>query len=221
MVNKTGDGSTSVASAQGGSNYCAIGHEKAANWGSHLRRAETSVTCRITGTADSFVFHDLWQGTRGDIGWVEVGTSYCDPGSWFRTWVQARYDPALNPSYKEYDIPGTPPIPGVNVVFKIQNSSGSIWKVLINGSTKGSFDMLAGGSTANSADVGLEVTPNATTSTVPQVKNRVLRRRKTSSTTYTSWNGQEPGQVESPLVGCYSSDTVWRQALNSSPSGCV
>lgn len=196
----------SVASA---TNLYGIGHEFDANFGMQATRVETAVTC--VGTGSGFVFDDMWQGIQDDTGWIEVGTSFCDSGANAAKWVWARDTTA--DGYYESVIQYNVSVGNTNT-FKIWNYTTSYWQVYINGSVKASGNYGAG-STSNSADVGLEVTPSRIGSTQNSTSENGLLAWKVQGSSQ-AWSGADScSDTSSHIYPEWISYTWWRHGLNA------
>lgn len=190
-----------------------IAREYDANYGSQVQRGEVGVTC--VGSGAGFVFDDLWQGIQSDSGWIEVGTSFCDSGDPAAKWVWARYTPAYG--YYESVIQRNIAI-GPSHTFKIHNYADDIWRVYIDGGLKVSLIGYGNGSTANSADVGLEVTSNRMDSTQYYTYESQLTAWSSRASSG-SWAGMDYCRdTDTRIYPKWISATSWRHTLNYSAS---
>ena len=197
-------------------NQYGTGHENSANYGMQATRIERAVTC--VGTGAGFVFDDQWQGVQDDVGWVEVGTSFCDQGAPAAKWVWARYTPSLGyyESVIQYNI-----TIGTTHTFKIYNYNQGYWGVYIDGTRKVSGNYGAG-STSNTADVGLEVTDSRINSTQNTTSETNLYAWSTQSSA-SSWSGADSCRdTSSHIYPQWIAYDWWRHTLNvvASQSAC-
>jgi hypothetical protein len=189
-----------------------IAHENSANYGMQLTRTEVGVNCQ--GSGSGFVFNDMWQGIQDDAGWIELGTSYCDPGNSSRWYVYARYTPAggYTETVIDYDAPS-----GTHT-FKIWNYSGVYWSLSVDGRQLGVYNGGAGGASGNSADVGLEVTSSRINST-QNATHEVYLKAWSSRNTMSSWSGRDScSDTSSHIYPAWIYDFQWRHSLNVSMS---
>lgn len=199
-------GTASLASA----NEYGVATEFSANFGAQTVRVDGSVTC--AGGGAGFVFNDLWQGIQDDSGWLEVGTSWCDAGDPAAKWVWARYTQSAG--YYEAVIQRNVSTGPNAHTFKIWNYAGPSWRIYIDGAIKVTFIGLGSGTAANSADVGLEVTP----SRMGSIGN------STTHSSLTAWSAQGGSAPWSGQDFCHDTDpdiyprwvlpTQWRHTLN-------
>ena len=196
-------------------NYYGTGHEESADYGSQVTRSDGTVTC--TGTGSGFVFDDLWQGTATDTGWIEIGSSYCDVLHPLDKWVWAYFK--IPNTYYESVLTYSPPNPASSHTYKIWNSYGGIWGIYIDGATWVTLNgIFPGGSSFNSADVGLEVTPSRINSHQAWTAFNSLRAWTTQSTS-ASWSGNDDCRdTSSHIYPAWLSNTSFRTALNYSQS---
>jgi hypothetical protein len=193
-------------------NQHGIGHENAANYGVQLVRNEVAVTCQ--GTGSGFVFNDMWQGIQDDAGWIELGTSYCDPGNTSRWYVYARYTPAwgYTETVIDYDAPSG------QHTFKIWNYGGTggvYWNMSVDGLQLGLYNGGAAGSAGNSADVGLEVTDSRINSTQGHTYNTQLKAWSARNTSV-AWSGRDScADTSSKIYSRWWTDTQWLNSLNT------
>jgi hypothetical protein len=193
-----------------------IAREFAADYDSQVTRTEGAVTCVGTGTG--FVFNDLWQGTENDRGWIEVGTSYCDPGDPNAKWVWAWNSPSSG--YYESVLQRNVPL-GTTHTFKIHNHYRRRWRVSIDGATRANVDHYVPGGTGNSADVGLEVLNRMNSTQAYQLETGLRAWTSRASSQY--WSGRDDCvDTDADIYPKWLGDTYWRHTLNNpmSESAC-
>jgi len=192
-------------------NEYGVATETSANYGSEVRRIEVAVTC--VGTGSGFVFDDLWQGIQGDDGWIEIGTEHCASGDPNPRWVWANYLPGAG--YYESVLQRNVAV-NTTHTFKVWNFSGAHWRVYIDGYSYASAFGFGAGSTANSADVGLEVTQSRMNSTQTYTYESYLRAWSVQGTSQ-AWSGQDScTDTDAKIYTKWITAVSWRHTLNVS-----